>query len=123
MLFSKVEKEPPLESTPDKKPKQSWPEEGKIVFSNVSLNYSPLDPPVLKNLNFAIQPREKIGIVGRTGAGKSSLIQALFRLANVEGRIEIDNVETGEIGLHDLRDKISIIPQEPFLFSGTLRYL
>lgn len=76
---------------------------------------------MLKLLNFTIQPREKIGIVGRTGAGKSSLISALFRLSNLEGAIEIDNVKTNEIGLHDLRRVISIIPQEPFLFSGSLR--
>lgn len=75
----------------------------------------------MKNLNFVIRTKEKVGIVGRTGAGKSSLISALFRLAVVEGRIEIDGVDTGEIGLHDLRSKISIIPQEPFLFAGSLR--
>ncbi|KAL6424777.1 hypothetical protein ACFW04_010016 [Cataglyphis niger] len=119
--YSKVESEPPLESTPDKKPKSEWPEEGKIEFKNVNLRYAPLEPPVLKNLNFVIYPREKIGIIGRTGAGKSSLIQALFRLADVEGLIEIDGIDTSEIGLHDLRSKISIIPQEPFLFSGSLR--
>lgn len=85
------------------------------------MRYAPLEPPVLKNLKFVIYPREKVGIVGRTGAGKSSLISALFRLADVEGPIEIDGVVTNEIGLHDLRSKISIIPQEPFLFSGTLR--
>ncbi|XP_043284650.1 probable multidrug resistance-associated protein lethal(2)03659 [Venturia canescens] len=119
--YSNLEKEPPLESAPDKKPRETWPEEGKIEFKRVYLRYSPLDPPVLKDLNFAVRPHEKIGIVGRTGAGKSSLIQALFRLADIEGRIEIDGVESGEIGLHDLRSKISIIPQEPFLFSGTLR--
>lgn len=119
--FSKVESEPPLESAPDKKPKSEWPQEGKVEFKNVFLRYAPLEPPVLKNLNFVIFPREKIGIVGRTGAGKSSLIQALFRLADVEGLIEIDKVDTGQIGLHDLRSKISIIPQEPFLFSGSLR--
>lgn len=113
--------EPPLESTPDKKPKADWPKAGKIEFKSVHLRYSPLDPPVLKNLNFTVESREKIGIVGRTGAGKSSLIQALFRLADIEGRIELDGIETGSIGLHDLRSKISIIPQEPFLFSGTLR--
>ncbi|GAB1868435.1 Multidrug resistance-associated protein [Camponotus japonicus] len=119
--YSKVDSEPPLESTPDKKPKSEWPEEGKIEFKNVYLRYAPLEPPVLKNLSFVIHPREKIGIVGRTGAGKSSLIQALFRLAVIEGPIEIDGIDTSEIGLHDLRSKISIIPQEPFLFSGSLR--
>lgn len=119
--YSKMDSEPPLESTPDKKPKSEWPQEGKVEFKNVFLRYAPLEPPVLKNLNFVIFPREKIGIVGRTGAGKSSLIQALFRLADVEGLIEIDRVDTGQIGLHDLRSKISIIPQEPFLFSGSLR--
>jgi len=118
---SKVESEPPLESVPDKKPKPEWPQEGRIEFKGVSMRYAPLEPPVLRNLNFVIYPHEKVGIVGRTGAGKSSLIQALFRLADVEGPIEIDGVNTSEIGLHDLRSKISIIPQEPFLFSGTLR--
>ena len=116
-----MEKEPALESKPEKKPNENWPHEGKITFIKVFLRYAPLELPVLRNLNFVIQPREKIGIVGRTGAGKSSLISALFRLAKVEGHIEIDGVETGDIGLHDLRSKISIIPQEPFLFSGSLR--
>ena len=116
-----MDSEPPFESVPDKKPKSDWPQEGKIKFKNVSLRYAPLEPAVLKNLNFVIFPREKIGIVGRTGAGKSSLIQALFRLADVDGLIEIDEVDTSQIGLHDLRSKISIIPQEPFLFSGSLR--
>lgn len=119
--YSKVDKEPPLESTPDKKPKDTWPEQGKIEFKDLSLWYTPGEPPVLKNLNFVVNPREKIGIIGRTGAGKSSLISALFRLSNLEGVIQIDGVKTNEIGLHDLRGTISIIPQEPFLFSGTLR--
>ncbi|KYN44462.1 hypothetical protein ALC56_01160 [Trachymyrmex septentrionalis] len=119
--YNKVDSEPPLESAPDKKPKSEWPQEGKIEFKNLFLRYAPLEPPVLKNLNFVIFPREKIGIVGRTGAGKSSLIQALFRLSDMDGLIEIDEVDTSQIGLHDLRSKISIIPQEPFLFSGSLR--
>jgi len=116
-----VESEPPLESAPDKKPKSEWPQEGKIKFKNVFLRYAPLEPPVLKNLNFVIFPREKVGIVGRTGAGKSSLIQALFRLADVDGLIEIDKIDTNQIGLHDLRSRLTIIPQDPVLFSGTLR--
>ncbi|XP_018375250.1 PREDICTED: probable multidrug resistance-associated protein lethal(2)03659 [Trachymyrmex cornetzi] len=76
----------------------------------------------LKNLNFVIFPREKIGIVGRTGAGKSFLIQALFRLSDMDSLTEIDEVDTSQIGLHDLRSKISIIPPEPFLLSGSLRW-
>ncbi|KAG5332701.1 L259 protein, partial [Acromyrmex heyeri] len=119
--YSNVDSEPPLESVPDKKPKSEWPQKGKIEFKNVFLRYAPLEPPVLRNLCFVVLPREKIGIVGRTGAGKSSLIQALFRLADVDGLIEIDAIDTSQIGLHDLRCKISIIPQEPFLFSGSLR--
>ncbi|XP_018045492.1 PREDICTED: probable multidrug resistance-associated protein lethal(2)03659 [Atta colombica] len=119
--YSKVDSEPSLESAPDKKPKSEWPQKGKIEFKNVFLRYAPLQPPVLRNLCFVVLPQEKIGIVGRTGAGKSSLIQALFRLADMDGLIEIDAIDTSQIGLHDLRCKISIIPQEPFLFSGSLR--
>lgn len=76
---------------------------------------------VLKNLSFVIKPREKIGIVGRTGAGKSSLIGAIFRLAQIEGVILIDDINTATLRLSDLRKRIAIIPQDPVLFSGTLR--
>lgn len=100
---------------------QYWPEYGNIKFKNVVLKYSKDDPPVLKNLNFTINSKEKIGIVGRTGAGKTSLIQALFRLANIEGSILIDGIDSKTVSLNKLRSKISIIPQEPVLFSGTLR--
>lgn len=104
-----------------REPPKSWPDKGKIVFRNMFLRYSPGDPYVLKDLSFIIEPREKIGIVGRTGAGKSSLIQALFRLANVDGAILIDNIDTKSVPLSVLRSHVSIIPQEPVLFSGTLR--
>nr|CAH7733708.1 unnamed protein product [Callosobruchus chinensis] len=94
---------------------------GKDEFDKMSLQYTPDEPSVLKKVTFVIEPREKVGIVGRTGAGKSSLIQALFRLAHIEGRILIDNVDTKTISLKRLRSSISIIPQEPVLFSGTFR--
>ncbi|PNF14801.1 putative multidrug resistance-associated protein lethal(2)03659 [Cryptotermes secundus] len=121
MEFTHVEQEPPLTSPQDKKPPKSWPSEGVIKFDRLYLRYSPAEEPVLKNLNFTIQAKQKVGIVGRTGAGKSSLIAALFRLAPLEGSIYIDGIDTLTVGLHELRNKLSIIPQEPVLFSGTLR--
>ncbi|CAH1105143.1 unnamed protein product [Psylliodes chrysocephalus] len=102
-------------------PPADWPSNGEVEFSDMSLHYSPDDPPVLKNLSFTIKPNEKIGIVGRTGAGKSSLIQALFRLTYIDGKILLDGVDTKTVSLKKLRSKISIIPQEPVLFSGALR--
>ncbi|XP_016964680.2 probable multidrug resistance-associated protein lethal(2)03659 [Drosophila biarmipes] len=122
--YEDIEPEGALEGPAKRKPPQSWPEQGKIVFDDLSLRYTP-DPKaenVLKSLSFVIKPREKIGIVGRTGAGKSSLINALFRLSYNDGSVLIDKRDTSEMGLHDLRSKISIIPQEPVLFSGTMRY-
>lgn len=112
---------PPEKDENTKQPPKCWPEAGKIVFRNMFLRYSSSDPYVLKDLKFEIHPREKVGIVGRTGAGKSSLIQALFRLADVEGAILIDGIDTKTVPLDILRSSISIIPQEPVLFSGTLR--
>ncbi|KAF7993145.1 hypothetical protein HCN44_005926 [Aphidius gifuensis] len=100
---------------------ENWPNEGLIKFSRVYMRYADDELPVLKGLDLIIRPREKVGIVGRTGAGKSSLISALFRLAKVDGIIEIDGINTGSICLEDLRRNISIIPQDPVLFSGTLR--
>ncbi|XP_043071061.1 probable multidrug resistance-associated protein lethal(2)03659 isoform X2 [Drosophila grimshawi] len=99
-----------------------WPSPGQIHFQELRLRYSDHGPYVLKGLSFTIHPKEKVGIVGRTGAGKSSVVQALFRLAINEGLIEIDGFDIGKLGLHDLRSRISIIPQDPVLFSGTLRY-
>lgn len=111
-----------LEASPPYKPRQSWPDEGQITFLNVNLRYEADKPPVLRDLNFKIEPKEKVGIVGRTGAGKSSIMTALFRMTEPEGHIIIDGVDVANIGLHDLRRKISIIPQEPIIFTGSLRY-
>lgn len=111
-----------LETDPKYKPSVNWPENGAVKFDQLSLRYSENSEPILKDLVFEIKPMEKIGIVGRTGAGKTSIIQALFRLALNDGSIVIDGSDTANLGLHDLRSKISIIPQDPILFSGTLRY-
>lgn len=119
--YATLESEPALESSPDRKPPKVWPQTGAVRFEDLSMRYTTTSEPVLRGLSFDIRAREKIGIVGRTGAGKSSIIQALFRLAHNEGTIVIDGLPTGELGLHDLRSKISIIPQDPVLFSGTMR--
>jgi ATP-binding cassette subfamily C (CFTR/MRP) protein 4 len=92
-----------------------------VTFSSVSMRYSLDKPLVLQEVNLMVQSGEKLGIVGRTGAGKSSLISALFRLYDFEGTIFIDGIDTKAVPLHTLRSKIAIIPQEPILFLGTLR--
>ncbi|KAI2474204.1 ATP binding cassette (ABC) transporter subfamily C member, partial [Diabrotica virgifera virgifera] len=120
LQYTKLEKEGPFESLT--KPPRDWPEKGKIIFKNTFLRYSLDVPPALKNLNIEVNSGEKVGIVGRTGAGKSTLIASLFRLAPIEGTISIDNLNTAEIGLKDLRLNVSIIPQEPVLFSESVRY-
>ncbi|XP_026788988.1 multidrug resistance-associated protein 4 isoform X5 [Pangasianodon hypophthalmus] len=104
-----------------RKPPPEWPSQGLITFDQVNFSYSSNGPLVLKNLTAMFRPKEKVGIVGRTGAGKSSLISALFRLAEPQGKIYVDGVLISDIGLHDLRQKISIIPQDPVLFTGTMR--
>ena len=121
--YSRLESEASLETIlPNHKPSPEWPEEGRIKMENVSFQYSPELPLVLKDLNLTIQPGEKVGVVGRTGAGKSSLLSVLYRLAEPSGVITIDGVDVQSIGLHDLRNKMSIIPQDPVVFSGTMRY-
>uniref|UniRef100_A0A8C2HRT8 ATP-binding cassette sub-family C member 5 n=1 Tax=Cyprinus carpio TaxID=7962 RepID=A0A8C2HRT8_CYPCA len=100
----------------------SWPEEGRITFQNVEMRYRDDLPLVLKNLSFSVLPEETVWIVGRTGSGKSSLGVALFRLAELSrGSIIIDGANIAHIGLEDLRSKLSVIPQEPVLFIGTVR--
>lgn len=103
-------------------PRPSWPEQGSIRFINASLAYRPGLPLVLKKLNMDIKPMEKIGICGRTGAGKSSIMTALYRISELEeGKIEIDGIDISTLGLNSLRSKLSIIPQDPVLFRGTVR--
>ncbi|WWD04245.1 hypothetical protein V865_002313 [Kwoniella europaea PYCC6329] len=115
----------PSEASPllhsDPKPDQ-WPINGRIEFKDVSLRYRPELPYVLKDLSFSIGAGEKIGIIGRTGAGKSSVAQALFRTVEIDkGKIEVDGVDLRELGLETLRSRLAIIPQDAFLFAGTIR--
>eukprot|EP01126_Amoeba_proteus_P056636 TRINITY_DN7137_c0_g1_i2.p1 TRINITY_DN7137_c0_g1~~TRINITY_DN7137_c0_g1_i2.p1 ORF type:complete len:679 (-),score=153.04 TRINITY_DN7137_c0_g1_i2:44-2080(-) len=103
-------------------PSPSWPDEGKIEFKNVEVRYRPDLPPVLKSASFTVRPREKVGIVGRTGAGKSTLTMALFRLIEpTGGAVMIDGIDISVIGLDNLRSKLAIIPQDPVLFLGNIR--
>uniref|UniRef100_A0A8C3APB4 Multidrug resistance-associated protein 4 n=1 Tax=Cyclopterus lumpus TaxID=8103 RepID=A0A8C3APB4_CYCLU len=117
--YTELESEAPWET--QKQPPPNWPNKGLVTFDQVSFSYSSDGPLVLKGISATFQPNEKVGIVGRTGAGKSSLVSALFRLSEPQGKIYIDGVLTSEIGLHDLRQKMSIIPQDPVLFTGSMR--
>ncbi|RNA32981.1 multidrug resistance-associated 4-like [Brachionus plicatilis] len=117
--YSELETEP-LDKG-DRKPPVEWPSNGEICFNNVSFKYDKNLSYVLNNINIKINAGEKIGIVGRTGAGKSSIIQTLFRMAEPDGSLIIDDIDIKKLSLHDLRSKLSIIPQEPTLFIGTIR--
>ena len=102
---------------------ESWPEDGKIEFVNYSLRYRPETELVLNNLNFTIEPKAKIGVVGRTGAGKSKIWLALWKIVEADfGQIFIDGIDISTISLKNLRENIAIIPQDPTLFEGTLRF-
>uniref|UniRef100_A0A8C4ENZ2 ATP-binding cassette, sub-family C (CFTR/MRP), member 2 n=1 Tax=Dicentrarchus labrax TaxID=13489 RepID=A0A8C4ENZ2_DICLA len=104
------------------RPTEKWPEEGRLQFDNYKVRYRPGLELVLHGVTCNISSTEKIGIVGRTGAGKSSLTNCLFRIIEAaEGRILIDDIDISTIGLHDLRNRLTIIPQDPVLFSGSLR--
>ena len=107
---------------PENDPKSDWPSNGVIEAQNLKVRYREGLDLVLRGLTFRINGGEKIGIVGRTGAGKSSLTLALFRIVEAAGgRILIDNVDIAKVGLHVLRSNLTIIPQDPVLFSGSLR--
>nr|XP_019009236.1 uncharacterized protein I206_05884 [Kwoniella pini CBS 10737]OCF48017.1 hypothetical protein I206_05884 [Kwoniella pini CBS 10737] len=136
--YMELPREAPTELSTDP-PSEVWPTKGGIVFKDVSMRYRPDLPLALENINFAIKPGERFGIIGRTGSGKSSLTQVLFRLVEISddlspyrdevdenvirnrGVVEIDGLDISKLGLRTLRDSMSIIPQDPFLFSGTIR--
>lgn len=142
--YTKIPSEPSLRSAANQQPPKHWPSCGEIIFRHVDFKYSNSRTLVLSNFNLKINAGEKIGIIGRSGiadvfiyyfknfifhkktnflgAGKTSIIEALFRMEEYKGEIIIDGILSTTLGLHDLRKNISYIPQNPILFSGTLRF-
>lgn len=130
-LFTSVERieimtrETPIEAArhiPSTKPAEDWPKDGTVSFENVVLKYRPELPPALNGINFTTRARERVGVVGRTGSGKSSILAALFRIVELTGgSICIDGVDISTLGLFDLRSRLAIVPQEANLFNGTVR--
>ncbi|KAI8803966.1 P-loop containing nucleoside triphosphate hydrolase protein [Cladochytrium replicatum] len=128
--YTELEQEPPA-IIPEARPPTNWPNQGRIVVENLSVKYAKdapieerasLESVILKNVTFQVDSFQKVGVVGRTGAGKSTLSLAMLRLVPiVGGRIIIDGVDISQIGIQDLRLRVTIIPQDPVLFSGTIR--
>jgi len=120
--YCQIESEAPRDIDGDKKLPKSWPTGGSVVFSNASLRYRPGLPRVLKGLSIKLPEHSKVGVVGRTGAGKSTLMVSLLRIVELDsGKIFIDGYDTQKVGLTKLRSNIAVIPQDPVLFSGDIR--
>ena len=120
LAFGRLEPEAPLEQPGDAKLlTKNWPNAGAIEYDNLVVRYRPSLPPALRSISFDIPAGARVGIVGRTGSGKSTVVQTLFRLLEAEeGSIRIDGEDVSKLGLHTLRTRISVIPQVPTLFSG-----
>jgi ABC-type multidrug transport system fused ATPase/permease subunit len=119
--YLQVDSEAARRSPPGHEPPTSWPERGAIKVENLTLRYAPDLPAVIRNVSFEVEPSAKIAIVGRTGAGKSTIATAFFRFLEAEsGRILIDGLDIASMGLEELRSKLAIIPQDPTLFKGIL---
>ncbi|KAK9718409.1 Transporter of the ATP-binding cassette (ABC) [Basidiobolus ranarum] len=119
--YMTIEQEPPA-VIEGERPPQGWPAKGEIMVNNLVMQYSPEQPAVIRDISFHVNPAEKVGIVGRTGAGKSTLAVAFFRfLEPISGSIIVDGVDIGKLGVQDLRSNLTIIPQDPVLFTGTIR--
>lgn len=119
--YKKYEEEaPPV--VPGHRPPRDWPSQGSILVEQLVVKYRPELDPVLKGLSFKVEGCEKIGVCGRTGCGKSTLMMTLYRIVEpTSGRVVIDGVDTSAIGLADLRSRLSLVPQDPVIFSGTIR--
>ena len=119
MTYSKLDSEPGYKVK--QLPPKNWPRQGNITFQDVSLTYYPGGPQVLKKINVNIKAGEKIGVAGRTGAGKSSFVAALIRMPDADGNIVVDDVRIKEINLQEARRSVSVLGQSPVLLSGSLR--
>ena len=116
------EADPKAKETQLVAPPKSWPSSGKIEFSCCNARYRAELPLVLTDVSFVVEARQKIGVCGRTGSGKSTLMQLLFRIIELDsGSIKIDGIDISTIGLRQLRTGIAILPQDPTLFAGTVR--
>ncbi|KMT00724.1 hypothetical protein BVRB_9g220080 [Beta vulgaris subsp. vulgaris] len=121
LQYTSIPSEPPL-IIEETRPDPSWPSHGEVNVQDLQIRYAPHMPLVLRGITCVFQGGKKTGIVGRTGSGKSTLIQALFRIVEpAAGKITLDGVNISSIGLHDLRSRLSIIPQDPTMFEGTVR--
>ncbi|GIL76009.1 hypothetical protein Vretifemale_5748, partial [Volvox reticuliferus] len=122
LSYTELPSEAPRVAEGGGSPPPGWPKSGAITYQDVTAVYRPGLPPVLRDLSFFLAPGTSCGVVGRTGSGKSSLMLTLFRLIDVvHGRILLDGVDIAAVGLDALRRQLAIIPQDPVLFSGTLR--
>ncbi len=119
MAITQLESEPGYKTVTTRP--EHWPTNGEIRFTGVSLRYYPEGPRVLKNLNLNIVGQSKIGVVGRTGAGKSSIIAAILRMPEAEGQITIDGVDLIKLNIQESRKCISVLNQCPIVFNGSLR--
>jgi len=117
--YLQVDSEAARRSLPGHEPPKDWPQKGAIKVEKLTLRYAPDAPTVIRNVSFEVEPSAKVAVVGRTGAGKSTIATAFFRFLEADsGRIVIDGVDIASIGLDELRSKLAIIPQDPTLFKG-----
>jgi len=119
ITYANLEEEPGYDC--DQQLQDNWPEQGRVQVKNLDLVYYEGGPDILKDVNFSVDSQEKIGIVARTGAGKSSLVSALFRMPQPTGKVIIDDVDIGKINIQSARRAMSAITQNPILFTGSLR--